>query len=113
MAINRYSGRTKKVSNGGLYTDHLEARGRSFIRHYSTPILRYPTDQEKKTLIQIGHIWKTGDRYYKLADQHYGDSRYWWVIAWYNKKPTEAHLSLGDSVYIPTPLHLVMEYYGL
>ncbi len=103
MAINRYSGRTKKVSNGGLYTDHLEARGRSFIRHYSTPILRYPTDQEKKTLIQIGHIWKTGDRYYKLADQHYGDSRYWWVIAWYNKKPTEAHLSLGDSVYIPTP----------
>ena len=113
MAINRYSGRAKRVSNGGLYVDHLEARGRSFIRHYSTPILRYPTDQEKKTLVQIGHIWKTGDRYYKLADQHYGDPRYWWVLAWYNKKPTEAHLNLGDSVYIPTPLYLVLEYYGL
>ena len=113
MAISRYSARTKVVNNGGLQAEQLEARGLNFIRHFTTPNLRYPTDKEKESLIVIGRIWKTGDRYYKLADKHYGDARYWWVIAWYNKKPTEAHLNLGDSVFIPTPLHLVLEYYGL
>jgi len=59
-------------------------------------------------LQKVGHIWTLGDRYYKLAHQHYGESQYWWVIAWFNKKPTEAHLSLGDVVYVPLPLSRIL-----
>ena len=112
MSTNRYIGRAKIDNSSFLYRDQLEARGLKFIRHYSTPILRYPTDKEKESLVSIGYVWKTGDKYYKLADKHYGDARYWWIIAWYNKKPTEAHLSLGDSVYVPTPLRKVLEFFG-
>jgi len=35
----------------------------------------------------------------------------WWVIAWYNQKPTEAHFNVGDVVYIPTPLANVLQYF--
>jgi hypothetical protein len=37
---------------------------------------------------------------------------YWWVIAQYNKKPTESQLSPGDIVYIPIPLEKILGYYG-
>ena len=113
-SVSRYMGR-RKVSNAHeMYREHLEIRGRTHIRHFTTPMLRYPTDLEKQNNITaVGHIWKTGDRYYKLANTQYGDPRYWWVIAWYNKKPTEAHVNLGDSIYIPTPLHSVLELFGL
>tara|TARA_Y100000034_G_scaffold113254_1_gene148045 strand:- start:1383 stop:1724 length:342 start_codon:yes stop_codon:yes gene_type:complete len=113
MALSRYSGRIKRFNSDKLYKDNFEARGIKFVRHFTTPVLRYPTDKEKESLSVIGQIWKVGDRYYKLADDHYGDPAYWWVIAWYNKKPTEAHLNLGDYVYIPTPLHKILEFFGL
>jgi hypothetical protein len=113
MAVGRYFGRKKILNAHVMYKEFFEDRGLSHIRHFGTPILRYPSDKEKKQLTSIGHIWKTGDRYYKLANKHYGDPRYWWIIAWYNKKPTEAHMDLGDSVYIPTPLHLILEFLGI
>ena len=58
------------------------------------------------------HIWKLGDRYHKLASEYYADSELWWVIASYNKKPTEFHLKAGDIVYIPMPLETVLYYMG-
>ena len=50
------------------------------------------------------HIWKYGDRLYKLANKYYGDSRYWWVIAWWNSFPTEASITLGTPLRIPLNL---------
>mgnify|MGYP003344114216 CR=1 FL=1 len=38
----------------------------------------------------------------KLADEYYGDSRDWWIIAKYNLKPTEAHIQIGDIIEIIT-----------
>ena len=57
----------------------------------------------------ISHVWKQGDRYSKLAHKHYGDARFWWVLAWFNQLPTESHISYGDVVYIPTPLEDIIE----
>ena len=96
-----------------MYRDDFKARGVKFIRHFTTPVMRYPTDEEKASLTVIAQLWKTGDRFYKLAGEHYGDPRYWWIIAWYNKRPTEAHFKPGDSVYIPLPLHEIIEFLGL
>jgi nucleoid-associated protein YgaU len=63
-----------------------------------------------KAIKTISHIWTTGDRYYKLAYRYYGNSSMWWIIALYNKKPTESHLKKGQRILIPTPINLVMYY---
>jgi nucleoid-associated protein YgaU len=67
---------------------------------------------EHLNLISQQHIWSSGDRFYKLAHSAYGDSKYWWVIAWYNKTPTEAHVQIGDILYIPLPLERILSLYG-
>jgi hypothetical protein len=36
----------------------------------------------------------------------------WWVIGWFNKKPAESDLKIGDKVLIPMPLEKILEYYG-
>jgi nucleoid-associated protein YgaU len=60
----------------------------------------------------IGHVWTSSDKFYNLAAEYYSDPEMWWVIAFYNQKPTEFHLSPGDIVYIPTPLETVLYYIG-
>ena len=62
-------------------------------------------------LTSTSHTWKLGDRYYKLAYEHYGDPEVWWVIAMYNKKPTEAFVNVGDRIYIPKPIDIVIQHF--
>jgi len=90
----------------------LKKRSRWLV-HYTSPELKHPTDQEFADLTVQEHIWKQGDRYWKLASEAYGDSSLWWVIAWFNQKPTEAHSNIGDIVYIPFPLHAVLGTLGV
>tara|TARA_B100000963_G_C22548288_1_gene635502 strand:- start:550 stop:897 length:348 start_codon:yes stop_codon:yes gene_type:complete len=69
----------------------------------------YPNEEELRD--EINHdkeIYKTGDRLYKFALKHYGDVDLWWVIAWYNNKPTDAHFKIGDVVYIPRELDVAL-----
>jgi len=113
MAVGRYSGRSVQYNDGDLYDEQFENRGVGFIKHFETPTLHYPTDAQKRNLRTSGHIWKFGDRYWKLAAEHYGDPGYWWVIAWFNKKPTESHMKPGDIVNIPEPLERVLDYYDV
>ena len=51
--------------------------------------------------------YSIGDRILQFF-KYYGDPS-WWVIAHYNQKPTENLFSIGDVVYIPTPLTKVLE----
>ena len=108
---NRYLERLKYKNNKFAYRNVFAQRGVRQIQQYATGRLSYPTDEQLKNLKFQKHIWKTGDHYYKLAHSFYGDSSYWWVIAFFNLKPTEADLEYGDIVYIPTPLERVLEYY--
>ncbi len=58
-------------------------------------------------------MWRLGDRYWKLASENYGNAKYWWVIAWFNKKPTEQHVKLGETVLVPLFLDEVLTVIGL
>ena len=109
----RYKKRLVALNNEKLYNDHFTRRGVNFIHQYTTPTLNHPTVEQVERLNEINHVWTQGDRYYKLAHRYYNDSKLWWVIAWYNQKPTEGHLQLGDIVYIPTPLNEVLKHYKL
>lgn len=109
--MGRYDGRKAVTNAHPLYQEMLEKRGISRVTMYTSPYLNYPSpEQISNTIKRVGHLWKVGDRYWKLANEFYGDSRLWWVIAWFNKKPTESHVKLGDRIQIPLPLSTVMKY---
>jgi len=107
----RYDRRRVLTNTNQLYEKTLEERNVNSIRHYATPEMSFPSVQEIKNLTRVRHIWKTGDRYFKLAIEYYNSAQYWWVIAMFNQKPTEADLSVGDLIYIPLPLQDILRYY--
>ena len=109
----RYEAREKIFNDYDLYKKVRKKRDVNSITHYNTPIMPAPTEEEEFSLEIIEHVWKLGDRYYKMAHQYYGDAKLWWVIAWFNRKPTEAHASLGDVLEIPFPLEKILEYYDM
>jgi len=49
---------------------------------------------------------------YKLANQYYGEPRYWWVIAWYNGLPAETEIENGSVIYIPVNVANALKVLG-
>ena len=109
----RYAGRTRLYNEDPLYKEIMENRGVKRILQYTTPVFRHPTVEEMTNLQLIPHLWKVGDRYWKLANSSYGDPQLWWVIAWFNQMPTEAFIRYGDVIQIPHPLEKMFNLYGL
>jgi mannose-6-phosphate isomerase-like protein (cupin superfamily) len=108
---DRYIDRLVLLNRDPLYEDYMEQRNKKFIRQYATPVMRYPTAAELADITRFQHIWSAADRYYKLAIRHYGSARYWWVIAFFNMKPTEADITVGESIVIPLPLENILRVY--
>ena len=104
---NRFRHRLKIINSAEQYEEAFEERNVKFIKQYSTPIMSRITPKQRASLSKIKHIWKYGDKFYKLAAKHYNDPKLWWVIAWYNTTPTEAHLKPGDTVRIPFPIERI------
>lgn len=109
----RYGGRMIFKTRNPLYQDDLKKRGLKYFRFYETPRFEELSEFDMSEIEDVGHVWSLGDRYYKLAHKFYGDPEVWWIIAWYNGKPTEAHLEIGDVINIPTPLWKVRRAYGV
>lgn len=109
--MSRLNNRNKSLSNQ-MYTEYLKERGLNEITFVSFNKLKKLSDSEKRMITQIPHIWKSGDRYYKLAYYHYGNPSYWWLIALFNNKPTEASVSIGDTIMIPKPLSLLITLFS-
>jgi|TARA_R110000824_G_scaffold11740_2_gene51400 hypothetical protein len=83
------------------------------VSHYDTPFFPEITLEDRYSLVNEQHTWNVGDRYWKLASKFYGSSDLWWVIAWYNQKPTDAHVKIGDTIAIPMPIDRVLGlFYG-
>ena len=93
-----------------MYREQRKARNVKMIEHYNTPNMMYPDLSQLKRINVIKHVWSFGDRYYKLAHKHYGQAKLWWLIAWFNKAPTESHLTTGQVIMIPTPLTAALSY---
>ena len=102
--MSRYRSLLTKINSHEQYEKLLEDRGVKKIEYYPTP-QRDVVEEEMFNLMEVySYTWKFGDLYSKLSSRFYGDPQYWWVIASFNKKPTEAHLSIGDVIKIPTNL---------
>jgi len=108
---NRLDDRKVFKNSNELYERVFDERDVKFIRHYGSPKTKYPSPAQMREVQRVQHIWRVGDRYYKLAAQYYGSSTYWWVIAQFNKRPTEANVTVGDLIYIPLPLETILGIY--
>ena len=108
--MSRFSNRTIFRNRNELYEEVLEERDLKYIRQYETPNFKYPSAEEMREIDTVRHVWKRGDRFFKLAHEYYGDSTLWWVIAWFNKTPTEAHVSVGKVVFIPRPIGKIIRF---
>ena len=113
MTISRYDIRKKVLNNSDLYSEFFKNRDVNFINQFTTPEFSKDLVEKANDFIYSYHIWSHGDRLYKLANKHYGDSQLWWVIALMNQKPTESHFLIGDLVLIPQPLNRVLEAFGI
>ena len=100
----RYSTTTILTNASDYYSPLRKERGVKRIRQYATPKIYHPSVGERSRIASNKHIWKNTDRLSNMAYDQYGDVRYWWVIAWYNGYPTEAHLFPGAIIYIPLTL---------
>tara|TARA_Y100000310_G_C20515242_1_gene730859 strand:+ start:482 stop:826 length:345 start_codon:yes stop_codon:yes gene_type:complete len=86
------------------YSEIFDKRGLTSVTQYTKMKIPSLSIDDRKDLTPMKHIYKTGDKLYKISHRYYGDTRYWWVIAWFNRKPTDFHCKIGDTIWIPFPL---------
>jgi len=110
MATSRYQNRETAINADDLYKNLLKKRGLHFFEQYRTARLAYPSEEEISRMTLVPHLWVMGNRFYKLANTYYSDPSYWWVIAWFNKLPTEHLVSVGQIIHIPTNLEEILDY---
>lgn len=105
----------KILNNASEYYSFLrkERNNVKNIRQYETPILYQPNLIDRVNLKTTTHMWAVGDRYYKLAQQYYGDPTLWWIIAWYNGRPTEVDVLPGDVLTIPIESEQILTMLGV
>ena len=106
--VSRYDNVEEFANNNQIYKTFLKDRGVKQVVQYGTRNLKFPTGEQITELNILSHTWKYGDRYYRLAHEHYGDANLWWVIAFFNQKPTDAHFKIGDIISVPTPIERVL-----
>tara|TARA_A100001011_G_scaffold207254_1_gene215444 strand:+ start:194 stop:553 length:360 start_codon:yes stop_codon:yes gene_type:complete len=97
------------VNPDPIYQDFIDKTGISVIQHYGLMMFGDPTDQTFLREIEIvPYIYSLGDNMSKIAYKEYGDSKLWWVLAWFNGRPTELHCNVGDTINVPHPIDEVL-----
>tara|TARA_B100000902_G_scaffold360141_1_gene376531 strand:- start:1759 stop:2106 length:348 start_codon:yes stop_codon:yes gene_type:complete len=95
---------TKLANDTDVIKDFLNKTGATKVDHLAPVYFGDPVSEEFLEDIEyVTHIFSVGDRLSKLAHEHYGDARMWWVLAWFNAKPTDFHCKIGDKIRIPFP----------
>ncbi len=109
--MSRLNDRLLIINGLEEFKNMFEERGVNHIRHFGTANFTYPDEDDILELQIDEHIWKRGDKLFKLAFTHYGASELWYIIAWFNKKPTEAHYKNGDVILIPKPVTTILNMF--
>ena len=107
MANNRYSLRSTRDNDHPLYRRVNSDRGAKRITHYRAPKFAILSDDIFQ-IVDYEVVYRSiSTRFWKLASEHYGDPSLWWVIAYFNKKPTEFHSKIGEAIYIPEQWEII------
>ena len=90
----------------------MKRRGIENGRFFKALDLSSLSVEERKSFDVRIVTWRRETRLSKLAFEFYGDSKLWWVIGWFNQKPTDSSYSVGDEVMIPFPLEDILNRIG-
>lgn len=99
--MSRYIRRKKAHNDKEQYDELFEKRGIKKLVQYRSPKTKFTTDEEIAAIECHQVVWTSGMSFEKLAEKYYGDFRQWWVIAGFNKRPTESHIKMGETIRIP------------
>lgn len=94
-----YRNNESAIIDSDLYSEVKEKRGIKTLRANRTVSFKEMQGQEVEILNE--HTWAFGDTLIKLSLRYFNNPDYWWTIGILNKKPTDAHYSYGDIVFIP------------
>ena len=106
--LDRNEKREILLNDHSFYKKKLKDRGLAFFRHYSKMKISKIVQEDLKDLTILDHVYATGDSLSKMSHKYYGDSRYWWVLAAFNKKPIDNLIKTGDIIHVPLPLGEIM-----
>ena len=107
--MSRNKNRKKAVNDLKFYRDLLDSRGIRQLEQYRTLVLK---NYKEESVEYFEYSWTQGDTFWKLSDKIYGDPKYWYLIARFNNSPTEAHVSIGDTIKIPINLTTALQVVG-
>ena len=112
MAFSRYHN-TPIFLNDDEHYKNVFFRNRDINEtfQYDLSILSYPSAEAITSFTNISRIWTATDTLYNVSTEFYGSPDYWWVVAFYNKKASEAEFEVGDLYFIPLPLEDILEYF--
>lgn len=115
MAFSRYSNRDIISINlkNETYRRLLKQKDKKNIYLHSTPVYKFDDTDKDIDFTFTEVYWAESDRLYKLSNQYYNTPEFWWVIAFFNQKPTDADYGVGDLVLIPTPLENALLFMGI
>lgn len=99
--MSRYLRRSKAINDKEQYDQLFEKRGIRKVIQYRSPAGNFTTDEEIAKIECHQVVWTSGMSFENLASKYYGDFRQWWVIAGFNRKPTESHVEMGETIRIP------------
>ena len=104
--MSRYNKNQTAYNDLLMYKSTLDKRGVKRIEQYRTPQLK---DFDLSGIDYVFHSWGVGDMFWKLSVDFYGSPKYWYVIARFNNKPTEASLKIGEEIKIPLDLSIALQ----
>lgn len=110
--MSRYLKRGTGVNSEEQYNNLFDKRGVTKIKQYRTIEKEVYEKEVYQSIETVSYVWKYGDMYWKLSSKVYGDPQYWWVIASFNKRPTESHNKIGDTIEIPLNLADALQVVG-
>jgi len=108
---SRYESAKTAINNDELYQELREERNVNSLEQFRTAVHPKLTAEVRSNFVSNRHVWTTGDTLWKIAAKHYNDPKLWWLLAWYNEKPTESHITVGNVILIPTPVEEVISYF--
>jgi len=94
-----------RTNNSELYDDLFDQRGVRSISYDSLQAFYIDFDPDDHA--SKDYVWRRNDTMIRLAASHYKNYSLWHIIGFFNKKPTDHHFKVGETIKIPlNPLHI-------
>lgn len=108
----RYKKKYIITNQSQYYAPLRKSRDLKKLKQYGTIPMQNPSVSQRAQVKTVEHLWSYGDRLYKIAHMFYGDSRYWWVVAWWNGYGLEADIKTGAVISVPVNIEDALKALG-